>query len=428
MDGQRGITVKTRDWLEMPQVRKVLKTLNTSADDSSGAIGDIKARFVGGCVRDALLGHSVSDIDIATSHSPERVTALLEAVGAKVIPTGLKHGTVTAVLGHRHFEITTLRRDVETYGRHASVAYTDNWQEDARRRDFTLNALYMDIDETVYDPSGDGVADLHARRVRFIGEATDRIREDALRILRFFRFSARFCKEGPDAEGLAACIALSDRLEQLSGERLLQETLKILLAPRAVDMLKVMADEGVLSHFLPGPYAFDDLRHLVGLENVLEKVDAERRLACLLSPLAGISHPLVRHLKLSNRQQKRLSSMIVDEMGHEVDLGLDRHDAARLLYRAGAESFMDNLLLQWARCGLPPEDKKGQALLMQAADWCAPVFPVRGADLKRLGVEAGPVLGQLKAQLEDWWINENFQPEKDDLLQQAQKIMSMMPR
>ena len=120
--------------------------------------------------------------------------------------------------------------------------------------------------------------------------------------------------------------------------------------------------------------------------------------------------------------------MIVDEMGHEVDLGLDRHDAARLLYRAGAESFMDNLLLQWARCGLPPEDKKGQALLMQAADWCAPVFPVRGADLKRLGVEAGPVLGQLKAQLEDWWINENFQPEKDDLLQQAQKIMSMMPR
>src|SRR5215510_13136350 len=200
-----------------------------------------EARFVGGCVRDALLGRPVTDVDIATHEPPERVMNLLSRAGIKAVPTGIKHGTVTAVIGRKHFEITTLRRDVETYGRHARVEYTNDWAADAARRDFTMNALFCSLDGTIYDPFG-GLADLREHRVRFVGDAEARIREDVLRLLRFFRFYAHYGAPPPDAAALAACRALAPLLPTLSGERVCGETLKLLLAPEPASVFATMRD------------------------------------------------------------------------------------------------------------------------------------------------------------------------------------------
>src|SRR5215468_4177027 len=226
-----------------------------------------EARFVGGCVRDALLGRKVSDIDIATHEPPERVMNLLSRAGIKAIPTGIKHGTVTAVVGVRHFEITTLRRDVETYGRHARVEYTDDWAADAARRDFTMNALFCSADGTIYDPFG-GLADLRAQRVRFVGDPAERIREDVLRLLRFFRFHAHYGKPPPDPPALAACRDLAHLLPTLSGERVCAETLKLLSAPQPADVVDLMRESGVLAHFLPEATGIDRMRALVAAEAV----------------------------------------------------------------------------------------------------------------------------------------------------------------
>ena len=265
-------SLKDADWLKRPQVRHVFAALNKDG---------VTTRAVGGAVRNTLLGLPVAEIDLATTALPERVMTLARKAGLKAVPTGIEHGTVTVIADGIPFEVTTLRRDIETYGRHATVAFTQNWQEDARRRDFTLNALYAASDGTVFDPLG-GYGDLIERRVRFIGDPSARIEEDYLRILRFFRFNAYYGKGPLDADGLAACVRLRADLEQLSAERVAGELKRILVAPQAVRAIETLFDYGLLTALLGGVPRLMRFARLVGAEEALGLApDAALRLAAL---------------------------------------------------------------------------------------------------------------------------------------------------
>ncbi|HKO06151.1 MAG TPA: CCA tRNA nucleotidyltransferase, partial [Alphaproteobacteria bacterium] len=334
----RTAKLPPQPWMTAPATERVLAAL--------GAKG-AEVRFVGGCVRDAILGRPVKDIDIATHDPPEAVIALLEAAGIKVVPTGVAHGTVTAVVGPDHFEITTLRRDVETYGRRAKVAFTGDWAADAARRDLTINALFAAPDGTLYDPFG-GLEDLRQGRIRFVGDARTRIREDVLRLLRFFRFFAHYGKPPPDAEALAACRELAPLLPTLSGERVAAETLKLLAAPEPASVVALMIEAGIVAHFLPEADGVAPLRALVTLEGLGPGTDALRRLAALLDPRQGSegADALALRLRFSNAERERLVALAAPaevpqpEMSEKVQ--------RLLLYRLGAERFRDLALLAWA--------------------------------------------------------------------------------
>lgn len=402
-----GHRVKNRDWLDRSETRRLLAALDP---DGAGGI----ARFVGGAVRDAYLGRPVKDVDVATVLTPEAVTERLEAAGIKVVPTGIDHGTVTAVIDKHPFEITTLRHDVETFGRHARVAFTDDWKADAERRDFTMNALYCDLGGRIYDPV-DGIADLEAARVRFIGDAEARIREDALRILRFFRFHAWYGRGGPDAEGLAACVKRADDLKRLSAERVRDELLKLLAAPDPVSAIRQMSDLGILARVLSEAALFDRLAGLVAIEAARNGTDPIRRLGALL-PEGGAGAG--ERLRLSKKEQIRLSEMIVPRDGIRPgakDEGLDRHSRADL-YRLGRDSFIDHALLNWGADGSGPDDQRWRDFVDAAALWDIPRFPLRGRDLVGQGMSAGPELGDLLDALEAWWVAQDFEPGRDELL------------
>jgi poly(A) polymerase len=398
--------------MKAPATERVLAAL--------GAKG-AEVRFVGGCVRDAILGRSVKDIDIATHDPPEAVIALLEAADIKVVPTGIAHGTVTAVIGPHHFEITTLRRDVETYGRRAKVAFTGDWAADAARRDLTINALFAAPDGTLYDPFG-GLEDLHEGRIRFVGDARTRIREDVLRLLRFFRFFAHYGKPPPDAEALAACRELAPLLPTLSGERVAAETLKLLSAPEPASVVALMIEEGIVAHFLPEADGVAPLRALVTLEGLGPGTDALRRLAALLDPRQGAkgADALALRLRFSNAERERLVALAApaEVLEPEMSEKLQR----LLLYRLGAQRFRDLALLAWAheiaRSGPSPRrvTEAWRAHLAAAASWTPRQLPVKGRDALRLGVPAGPKLGQLIAALEAWWIEEDFRPGREACL------------
>jgi len=377
--------------MEEPATRKVLAALEA---------GGKPARFVGGPVRDALLGRPVLDIDIATPEPPDRVMALLAKAGIKTVPTGLAHGTVTAVEKPRHFEITTLRRDVETDGRHATVAFTDDWAADAARRDFTMNALFLDGEGEVYDPLG-GLPDLKAGHVRFVGDPETRIREDVLRILRFYRFIARYEKGEPDRAGRAACQALAHLLPGLSVERVAVELLKLLGAPDPLPVLRIMVEDGVLPILLPEAVNLRRLTELLPLEPT---ADPLRRLAALLD---GGGEALGRRLKLSNEQAARLGAMT--DPAWPVDPGEAEPGQRRALHRLGPSLYRDLLLLRVAETG----GKDRMAPLLAGAEaWQAKVFPLRGADLLKAGVPPGPEVGRVLAAVEAWWEENDFQPDR----------------
>lgn len=304
------------------------------------------ARFVGGCVRNALLGAPVGDVDIATDEIPERAMELLAARDIRVIPTGLDHGTVTAVIGGRTFEITTLRIDVATHGRYADVAFTEDWVADAKRRDFTINALYADADGRVYDPLG-GQADLEARRVRFIGDAVARIREDYLRILRFFRFHAHYGRGEPDGEALKACAQEKQGLTQLSGERVRDELLKIAAADEAAVAFRLMAACGILPVVLPEARSLERFERLVDIEAAqLFVCDPVRRLGAMLDLDAEGVVALAKRLHLSNKDRDRIAAMLTDQT--KIVSYLSMREVRRALYRMGAELFRDRVMLAWA--------------------------------------------------------------------------------
>jgi poly(A) polymerase len=398
-------------WMTAPETVAVMAALAAAGGE---------ARFVGGCVRDALLGRKVRDVDIATHEPPERVLNLLARAGIKAIPTGIKHGTVTAVVGARHFEITTLRRDVETYGRHAKVEYTDDWQVDASRRDFTMNALFCGADGSIYDPFG-GVADLRAQRVRFVGEPEARIREDVLRLLRFFRFHAHYGKPPPDAAALAACRSLASLLPTLSGERICAETLELLSAQQPADVVDLMGETGVLAHFLPEATRNERLRALVAIEgsaprDLVPRVDPLRRLAALLEGSDAGALAVATRLRFSNAERDRLIGLAGDL---EPSPDLDAPARRRLIYRLGPARYRDRALIAWATAVTggatmdPQVTEAWIAVLKSAAEGAVPRFPLKGRDAVKLGVPPGPAVGRLMAKLEDWWIAGDFQADRE---------------
>ena len=383
------LSMRGQPWLEASATRAVMAAL-----EAAGGPGC--ARFVGGCVRNSLLGQPVDDIDIATLLTPDRTMAALKAAGLKAVPTGVEHGTVTGVSERRPYEITTLRRDVETDGRRAVVAFTQDWAEDAARRDFRLNALYADAEGRVFDPTGGGLADAAAGRIVFVGQAETRIREDYLRILRFFRFYAWYGRGAPDAAGLAACAALKDGMAQLSAERVSKELLKLLAAPDPRPAVRAMNETGVLVQVLP---QVQPLTLFQALCDVTE--DPVLRLSALLPADAGAAAAAAAALRLSNADRDRLTAAVAE--GPVVAPDMAPAQARAALYRLGRVAFEDRLARAEAAGG-----GDGDALRALAADWTPPRPPVNGRDLARLGVPPGPETGRLLKAFEDGWIADDF--------------------
>jgi len=365
-----------------------------------------EARVIGGAVRNALMGLPPGDFDVATTAPPDEVTRRAEAAGFKAIPTGIDHGTVTIVIEGKPFEVTTLREDVETFGRHAKVRFGRDWKRDAERRDFTMNALSVSADGAVHDYVG-GLADLAARRVRFIGDAATRIAEDYLRILRFFRFHAIYGEGAPDPAGLHAAIVARGGLEQLSRERVRMELMKLLVAPRAGPALTVMAETGLLVQVLGGVPLLADFARMIEIEAALGLApDPVRRLGALNVTIVEDAERLRARLRLFNAEHDRLASATEGWRGITPAIG---ETAARVLvYRIGAERFTERVLLAFARSGVPASDAAWQALASLPGRWSAPTFPLRAADFIARGVEKGPALGAALTRAEEAWIAAGF--------------------
>lgn len=399
--------IQPQAWMAAPETQRVMK-----------AIGG-NARFVGGCVRNALLNKPVMDIDIATPLKPHEVISKLDKAGIRYISTGIKHGTVTAIVDGHPFEITTLRQDVATYGRHADVAFTDDWHIDAARRDFTINAMSCTLDGELFDPF-EGVKDLREGRVRFVGDAQTRIQEDVLRILRFFRFHAHYGRDAPDRKGLAACKALAHLIPALSIERVRDETMKLLTADNAASVWQVMRDAGVTERILPQAVHIGDLARLIGLELEMTSPDALRRLGCLLNTTSKEARKTAQNFRLSNAQVERLAKMA--EPHDEVNENLDEKETRYLIFKLGHAVFIDRLLLNAARREDHQARRKIRAIFDIADTWKPPVFQVTGTDVMKLGVPAGVQVGKVLAQLQEWWAQGDFIAGRKECLDQLKKI------
>lgn len=383
--------------------------------DALGRAG-ISARFVGGWVRDTVLGATQlgKDADLAVDKSPETVLLALKAARIKVVPTGLKHGTVTAVIDGRPLELTTLRRDVETDGRHAVVAFTDDWLEDASRRDFTFNALYADLDGTLYDPF-DGRRDLAESRVRFIGDPDQRIGEDRLRILRFFRFHAWYGRPPFEAAGFEACRRNAGSLRGLSAERVRKELLRLLEAPAPADTIAAMREAAILDHWLPECDGAARLRALIARE---DRPDPLRRLASILAP--GVDATAIgKRLRLSTQESLRLDVMLADDPAIDVAGGPKAWRAQ--IYALGGNLYADRLLLATDAAG------DWQAALAMARDWTPPELPVSGGDALKLGLKPGPTVGALIETVERWWIDGDFAADRAACLAELERLAKALP-
>lgn len=374
--------------------------------------GGFCARAVGGAVRNALLGLPATDIDIATDALPADTVRLAAAAGLKTIPTGLAHGTVTVMSGDMPFEVTTLRRDVATDGRHAEVAFTADWAADAARRDFTINALYCDRHGALFDPLG-GLTDLEPVRIRFIGDPCQRIEEDYLRILRFFRFSATYTADGAlDPEGLAACADLRAGLARISGERISVELDKLLVARQAAAVTRTLVEFGVFHAIAAIPTRLARLTRLIQIEDRLGRRDGVLRLAALAACTPDDARQLSERLRLSQRSHVRL---IAAAQMPAIKPAMDERAGRAALYRLGADAFIDEVLLAWSGGDVPICDAAFTSLATLPGRWQIPVFPIRGADVLAQGVAAGPLVGTLLAELCDRWIDSDFSLGIDDL-------------
>jgi poly(A) polymerase len=362
----------------------------------------------------------VDDIDIATPLTPEEVTRRLVAAGLQAVPTGIEHGTITAVANKKPFEITTLRRDVSTDGRRATVAFSQDWMEDASRRDFTMNALYADQAGQVFDLIG-GIADLRARHVRFIGDASRRIAEDYLRILRLFRFHAWYGKGEIDADGLTACAAARSQIKTLSGERIQKEMLKLMGAEHPIPVLRAMAASGVLGEVLPGELKFARFQRLceIDAEQFFE-ADGLLRLAALLgdAPRAG---EIATRWRLSNDDRDRLGDMLNEPT--KIVSYLSILEVRRALYRFGVPLFKDWVRLRWAEDQKASNFMQWRALLALADGWVRPVFPITGSNVMATGVPHGPLVGKVLSEVEAWWIDADF---TDDPFSLAERLKAVV--
>ena len=381
-------------WLKSGPTARVLELLNGDGEE---------ARVVGGAVRNALLKIPTGDIDIATTALPAEVIRRAKAAGIKSVPTGIEHGTVTLVVDRQPFEVTTLREDTETFGRKAKVAFGRDWSRDAERRDFTINGLSVDADGVVHDHVG-GLADIQARRVRFIGDPDQRIAEDYLRILRFFRMHAAFGAGEPDRTGYLACIRARAGLATLSAERMRMEMLKLMVAEGAAGATAAMADGGLLLRILGGVAYTGPFAAMIAAERLLGlKPDAVRRLGALAVAVTEDARRVATRLRLTNAETRAL-----DSMGHRWWrlAGMDEATARRRLYRLGADRYRDRLMLAWARAGGDSAAWRQLATLPER--WRAPKFPLKAADFIARGIAEGPALGHVLALSEDAWLAADF--------------------
>ncbi|MGY3238781.1 poly(A) polymerase [Bradyrhizobium sp. USDA 4472] len=387
-------------WLTAGGTARVLQLLNADGEE---------ARVVGGTVRNALLGLPPGDADIATTAVPEEVVRRAKSAGIKSVPTGIEHGTVTLVIDGTPYEVTTLREDTETFGRKAKVVFGRDWVKDAERRDFTMNGLSVDADGVVYDYVG-GIADAKARRVRFIGAPDQRIAEDYLRILRFFRIHAAFGAGEPDRDGTLACIRGRAGLATLSAERVRMEMLKLLVTPGASVAALAMADAGLLQAMIGGVAYTGPLTAMIAIERALDLAPSStRRLAALTVAVTEDARRVATRLRLSNAETKAL-----DSMGHRWwrFAAKDEASARRLVYRLGPERYHDRVLLAWARAGGDVTSSHWRALAELPQRWTAPKFPLRAADFIARGLAEGPALGHVLTLAEDAWLAADFPLEE----------------
>ncbi|MEG9861020.1 MAG: CCA tRNA nucleotidyltransferase [Parvularculales bacterium] len=391
-----------------------------------GSKEEYDTRFVGGCVRDSLLGLPVKDVDIATRLKPELVVERLRKAGLSPRTQGIGHGTAGVTVSGISFEITTLRVDVKTDGRHAEVAYTDDWVVDASRRDFTLNALYADRYGVVYDPLG-GRSDLKAGVVRFIGEAETRIREDYLRILRFFRFHARYGAGELNGAGFEACQALKQGLEKLSAGRVREELLKILGASGGPMVLRTMAATGILSIVLPEATYLGRYERLVDIEeHQLFKSDAVLRLAALLDPDVENVEAVAGRLKLSRADRDRLKSCLLEGIrGQDANFVcyLSMREVRRRLYVMGERCFQDRVMLGWASDEKSSNSVQWRALLAMADSWKRPRFPLTGDMVRKAGVPEGSEMGRVMDEVEEWWIEADFTDDMFSIIERLKAVV-----
>jgi poly(A) polymerase len=379
-------------WLKEPALQRVFALVAEAGGE---------ARVAGGAVRNALLGEPIGDIDIATNLPPQAVTEAFKAAGIPVHPTGIAHGTVTVVVDHRPYEITTLRHDVETDGRRAVVSFTDDWQADALRRDFTINSLYCDGRGKIYDYT-DGYGDIRRKKLVFVGSPRQRIIEDNLRILRFFRFLATYEKMSADKASLAACVRLKKGLLGLSAERVSREMFKLLAGPNAMPVLKLMAKHKVLKNVIAYMEEF----------RVISRLPPDPLLRAFV--LAKKPAALQEAWRLSNNQAKRIEALL-----HSAALSptLRETEQKRILYAMGVVNWKDSVHLAWARSRALLTDRGWRRLLNLPSRWEIPRFPVKGQDLIEIGFPPGPDLGRELQRLEGLWIMSDFKPTRDALLQ-----------
>ena len=393
------IDISKLKWLKDKDLRHVFNLLNSSGG---------KALFVGGCVRDSLLGFRVNDIDIASSLSPEENMKILENAGIKTIPTGLKHGTITAFYKSVPYEITTLRRDAKTDGRRAIIEYTNDWQEDALRRDFTINALYLDASGELLDYF-DGFKDVSQKKVRFIGKAEQRIEEDALRILRFFRFSSMISGGTLDGEGLRVCILKKHLIASLSGERINQEMKKIILSDAAIKVLQTMEKEGVLAEILTDVPKLSLLYAFIKFEQERGGVNLYSRLVYLAGSERGGIIALAKKWHLSAKEKKQMLLLI--SIKNEL-VSYKAVELRRYIYLYSKEALTHYVKRQFL---------KGQAIELDEilefiCHYQVPVFPIKGADLLKQGQREGKEVGRLLSALESQWIESDFSQDKAQIL------------
>jgi poly(A) polymerase len=415
--GRTTRRLQNADWLTHSSLTRLLEVLSQDGEE---------ARVAGGAVRNALMNLPPGDIDVATTALPDEVIRRVTAAGFKAVPTGIDHGTVTVVAAGVPFEVTTLREDVETFGRKAIVRFGSDWRKDAERRDFTMNALSVTADGTVYDYGG-GLADIEARRVRFFGDPSQRIAEDYLRILRFFRFHAAYGEGAPDAAGLQACIAGREGLEQLSRERVRMELLKLLVAKGVTPTLTAMQEAGILVSILGGVPLIAAVTRMSEIETALGfPADPIRRLAALNVFIAEDAERLTQRLRLANVEQARLASMgegwwrVAPEAGETA--------ARVLLYRLEPQHFLDRVMLAWSRKAAKPEDSNWRSLATLPQRWTIPIFPLKAASFMQRGVEKGPALGAAMRLAEEAWIAAGFPLDDDGLKRIADAAVSASGR
>lgn len=396
---------KEHSWMRTDGVKVIMK-----------ALPDGTARFVGGCVRNSLMGEPIGDIDIATQLVPREAEAALKAAGIKTVPTGIEHGTITAVYESEPYEITSLRKDVETDGRRAVVAFTKDWAEDAYRRDFTVNAIYADYDGNIYDLTGDGLEDIKSRKFRFVGDGEQRVREDYLRILRFFRFMAWYAGDAKiDAQALKACRENRAGLKTLSAERVWSELKKLLMAPHPARAVQIMLTNDILPTVLPEASNAEGLALMQKLEK-RESLEPDPLLRLMAMSgrdefaIAG----LAKRLRVSNDEKARLLSWAGNQVPFTPDM--DERIFKQAIYASTPQTAYDRMAVRGAGEGDPILAASWMKKAVWAKDWPIPEFPLKGRDLKTAGVKNGPEMGRVLKALKELWVRSGFEADKDKLL------------